>query len=276
MTLIDVSHQTRVLTSMKRYSTILSFFLITATCISVIALVRRHILTPIRGISRAAQIFATGDLKEHRITVNSNDEIGRLAESINEMARQLDHHYSSAVERSEELEKLNHSLESLATTDGLTGIYNHRYLFKKLTEEIIRSRRYNHNLTLIMSDVDHFKTYNDTNGHLNGDTLLKEIAGIFIECTRDIDIVARYGGEEFAIILPETAELDAYTCAERIRTRIETTPFPHTAGQPDGKLTMSFGIARLSDDMSDAAAFVARADSNLYRAKRLGRNRIEL
>jgi diguanylate cyclase (GGDEF)-like protein len=126
-----------------------------------------------------------------------------------------------------------------------------------------------------MADIDHFKQYNDTNGHLSGDTLLRKIAVIFLECSRDIDVVARYGGEEFIIIMPETDEKEARSCAERIRARITATVFPHASTQPEGQLTISFGVCGLSEQMKDVSDFVEKADQALYRAKNLGRNRVE-
>jgi diguanylate cyclase (GGDEF)-like protein len=275
VTLIDVSQQARMLTNLRRYSILLVLLLFASTFVTSILLARRYIISPIGEISRAARIFATGDLKEHRISINSKDEIGMLAESINEMAMQLDQHYSTAIDRSVELEQLNRSLEALATTDGLTGLYNHRYFYQKLVEEIARSRRYNHPLSLIMADLDHFKQYNDANGHLSGDTLLRKISVIFLECSRDIDVVARYGGEEFVIILPETELAEAHACAERIRTRIASTVFPHAASLPEGRVTVSFGVSCLSDQMKDVSDFVENTDQALYRAKDKGRNRVE-
>ena len=189
---------------------------------------------------------------------------------------QLDQHYTTTIERSVELEQLNRTLESLATTDGLTGLYNHRYFYQKLHAEMVRCRRYHHPLSLIIADIDHFKVYNDINGHLNGDTLLRKVAAIFQECSRDIDVVARYGGEEFIIIMPETMMAEAHQCAERIRARISATNFSHAAAQPGERLTVSFGVATLSEEMYDVSDFVSAADQKLYRAKELGRNRVEI
>lgn len=276
VTLINFSQQARILSNMRNIGVLLVALMFAITFSGIILLAKRFIIRPLEEISRAAQIFATGELKDHRIPIQSNDEIGILAESINEMAMQLDQHYSNAVERSVELEQLNLSLEALATTDGLTGLHNHRYFFQKLIDEIARCRRYEHPLTLIMVDLDFFKNYNDANGHLNGDELLRKIAVIFLECSRDIDVVARYGGEEFVIILPETDMAEAFSCAERIRARVAATVFPRASSQPSGRVTVSLGVALLTDDMKDVSDFVEQADQALYRAKNMGRNRVEI
>lgn len=275
VTLINFSKQSGMLTEMRNTWFVLVLIIFLVTFSMIIVLAKHFIIVPLKAISRAARIFSTGELKEHRISVSSRDEIGMLAESINEMAVQLDQHYTAAIERSVELEQLNRSLESLATTDGLTGLCNHRNFYLKLSEEIARCRRYGHPLTMIMADLDHFKIYNDCHGHLSGDDLLRKLALILLECSRDIDVVARYGGEEFAIILPETTMDDALSCAERIRARVEATPFPHGASQPNGRITVSLGVAQLEADMKDCTEFVEKADQALYRAKERGRNRVE-
>jgi len=159
-------------------------------------------------------------------------------------------------------------LEALATTDGLTGIRNHRAFHERLTLEISRAVRYNHGLALIMVDVDHFKSFNDAFGHPAGDSVLKIVAGILERHARTTDMAARYGGEEFAIILPETDTLSATVLAERIRAAIEQTEWEHRP------ITASMGVAFFSLDLTDPSNFVARADRALYRAKAQGRNQV--
>ena len=157
-------------------------------------------------------------------------------------------------------------LRQLAIRDGLTGLYNHRFFVTQLIEEIYRSQRYSHPLSILMIDIDEFKKYNDTHGHLEGDKLLVKMARIFTARTRAIDFVARYGGEEFAIILPETTKAGACPVAEKLRSDVERE-------MPEG-LTISIGVATYPDDAKDVEGLIDRADQCLYRAKREGKNRV--
>lgn len=159
-------------------------------------------------------------------------------------------------------------LEALATTDGLTGIRNHRAFQESLAQEISRANRYDAPLSLVMIDVDHFKSYNDTFGHPAGDLVLAAIGSLLKNYARVTDVAARYGGEEFALLLPQTDTTGATVIAERIRAAIES-------GNWDGRpITVSIGIAAFSRELPDPSDFVARADRALYRAKTLGRNRV--
>ncbi|MBI3398721.1 MAG: diguanylate cyclase [Deltaproteobacteria bacterium] len=162
----------------------------------------------------------------------------------------------------------------MAITDGLTGLYNHRFFIQKVEEEVKRALRYNHPLSLIMMDIDYFKRYNDTHGHQMGDALLRIMAGLLKTNLRNTDMAARYGGEEFAVLLTETDKQGAVVMAERIRKTVEEYIFPHEESQPGGDLTISLGVASLNVDAKDADGFVKRADDALYRAKETGRNRV--
>jgi len=161
------------------------------------------------------------------------------------------------------------STERLSITDGLTGLYNHRHFQEQLEVEVKRAQRYDLNLSLIMIDLDHFKEYNDTYGHLEGDTLLRKIAQILKSSLRETDFVARYGGEEFAVILPETNKEGASITAERVRKAISERTF----GEVGAKMTISLGAASYPDDACLRADLIKAADGALYRAKREGRNR---
>lgn len=162
-----------------------------------------------------------------------------------------------------------------AVTDSLTGLYNRRYMQDVLLEERRRAHRYGHPLSVIMLDVDGFKTYNDTYGHVQGDVLLRMSAALLRENVRDVDIVGRYGGEEFIIVLPETPSAEAYQAAERLRLSIARTVFPGFPDDPDLAVfkTISLGVATFPDVTDDPQALVTLADNALYRAKRGGRNR---
>lgn len=161
-----------------------------------------------------------------------------------------------------------------AITDGLTQLYNHRYFIEYLKKEIIRSERYQRNLSLLMIDVDYYKQYNDLNGHLAGDQALVKLAGIIRESIRNIDLPARYGGEEFMVILPETVKEQVPVVAERIRKITEKTDFPGCAQYPAGRLTISLGYASYPTDASSADELIHKSDLALYHAKKTGRNKV--
>ena len=161
-----------------------------------------------------------------------------------------------------------------AITDSMTGLYNHRFFVDQLSKEMQRSRRYQNPLSLLMLDIDHFKNYNDTNGHPAGDELLKRIGDIFKGSVRRTDYVVRYGGEEFAIILPETPLENAQLVAEKIRKTIEKEVFHNQEAQPGSNLTISIGVAEHSKEFNLVDEFVNSADVALYDAKETGRNKV--
>ncbi|MDO9067623.1 MAG: diguanylate cyclase, partial [Deltaproteobacteria bacterium] len=252
---------------------IAALFLVAAIALGLY--LERIVIRPVRNLGEQVRRLGDGHF-DCQIDIYSRDEIGALGSAFNEMRAQLKDLYSKMWERSDELVRLNEQLEQLATTDGLTGLYNHRHFYIRLTEEVKRSKRYQHPLTLIMGDIDHFKQYNDKMGHVAGDKLLKIIAGLIAENARENDLVARYGGEEIAVILPETGLDTAQLVAERMRAIIESSPeLVAIATQPGQAITMSFGVARLDEATDSPKGFVRLADAMLYRAKQNGRNRVE-
>jgi diguanylate cyclase (GGDEF)-like protein len=179
-------------------------------------------------------------------------------------------------ERTAALEEANARLAKLAITDGLTGLYNHRYLHERLSLEIERALRTGVPVTLLMIDVDFFKQYNDRHGHPAGDEVLRRLARLLAEERRVTDVVARYGGEEFAILLCDVDHLSAGRLAERIRDRVARSPFPHAADQPNGAITISVGVADCPHNARSAKALLEAADAALYKSKHAGRNRVSI
>ncbi|SFI15606.1 sensor domain-containing diguanylate cyclase [Planctomicrobium piriforme] len=167
-----------------------------------------------------------------------------------------------------QLESTNAKLRSLSITDALTHLYNRRFFQQKLEEEFDRVRRYGSPLSLLLLDVDHFKSFNDTFGHLAGDRVLCRVGELLMETVRANDIVARYGGEEFAALLPMTDLESACRLAERIRRAIEAGPW---YGKP---ITVSIGVASVTNDQTNALELIHLADEALYSSKQTGRNRV--
>jgi diguanylate cyclase (GGDEF)-like protein len=174
-----------------------------------------------------------------------------------------------------ELERLNASLKDMADRDWLTGLPNRRRLHGAVDGEIARATRNECEFSLVMLDVDRFKAYNDRYGHLAGDEVLRRVAKVLQVGIRGQDLCARYGGEEFAVLLPETNLVAARGRAEEIRCLIEEHPFEGAETQPGGKITASLGVACFPMDGPDGDTLLGRADAALYRAKELGRNRVE-
>ena len=201
------------------------------------------------------------------------DEKNRELESYNRELVALKELYK---ERARELRAVMEKLEEVSITDDLTQIFNHRYVISRLHYEFERAKRYGLSISLMMLDIDHFKVYNDNNGHLAGDDALRKVAKLIHGAIRETDIVGRYGGEEFAIILLHADMIQMADVAERVRRTIEQTPFSNEESQPMGKITVSIGGSCLSDGMMTVEDLIRSADEALYRAKRNGRNQIAM
>ena len=214
------------------------------------------ITRPVVRLSEAAARIAAGDLSVDLPPMSSGGEVGYLSRAFNTVVTRL-----REKEGQSELEKLS-------LTDALTGLYNRRHLMGTLASEVQRSRRLRRSFTVLLADVDKFKQYNDTHGHLAGDTALVKIAEVFRRMTRAVDCVARYGGEEFVVMLIECPIATAPIVAERIRERIAETEL----GQ--GKLTVSIGLAEYPDGGDSPEELIASADAAMYQAKNSGRNKV--
>jgi diguanylate cyclase (GGDEF)-like protein len=161
-----------------------------------------------------------------------------------------------------------------AERDGLTGVYNKRYFENRLAHEIHEAEERNQPVGLLMLDIDHFKNYNDRNGHLAGDTVLKELGLILGSSVRREDVIARSGGEEFVLVYPRAGKEATLRIAENLRRAVEAHDFRHGEGQPLGRVTISGGVACFPEDARSALDLQRVADRALYEAKAAGRNRI--
>lgn len=217
----------------------------------------RTIAFPLKKLISASREIESGNLNV-KVDVKSDDEIGELSHAFNSMVAAMRENRDRLVER--------------ANTDSLTDLYNHRYFQERLAAELSRAERYKHPLSLIMLDIDHFKSLNDTHGHPTGDMVLRALAGIMVSEARDIDIIARYGGEEFTIILPETTGEEALLMAERLRETIRSHSF---VGKEESRIpvTVSMGISEFPVHASEREGLIMAADLAMYQAKSTGRNK---
>jgi diguanylate cyclase (GGDEF)-like protein len=170
-------------------------------------------------------------------------------------------------------------LEQESITDPLTGMYNRRYLDRRIVEEFQRAMRFEQPFSVFLLDIDHFKNVNDLYGHQIGDMVLRKLGHLIMDSVREVDVVIRYGGEEILVILPNTREGNAFELAGRLRKQIEETvmvaPDPQS-GRPAIHITISIGVSeyQFSDGWDNARRVMERADKALYRAKDQGRNRV--
>ncbi|MBN1518376.1 GGDEF domain-containing protein [Candidatus Sumerlaeota bacterium] len=161
-----------------------------------------------------------------------------------------------------------------AERDAMTGLYNKAFLFNYLPDELQRSQTLHDKLSLLMIDIDHFKHYNDTNGHRAGDRVLIEVADLLMRSVRDLDVCIRYGGEEFILILPKSSSERAKNLAERLRKKIFEYNFEYGDRQPGGRVTASFGVATFPDQTKSVESLIEIADQALYQSKKTGRNKV--
>lgn len=247
----------------------------------VYAGLNRFIIKPVQTLKAATEEVAEGKLS---ITVKSKqkDEIGDLYTSFNQMLAALREREAENLKLQQLLSQRYEKVKTQAVTDSLTGLYNHRYFHYRLEEEIARSKRSKKPLVLAFCDLDNFKRFNDTYGHLAGDEALRSLAAIIRKCLRVSDIAARYGGEEFALILPETDYKGARTLAERLRQDVAAFPFKtplHSAAKKEAPakvhMTISIGLAAFPPARSKTE-LLEQADKAMYQAKKLNRNRVEI
>lgn len=221
----------------------------------------------IDGLSLGANDYIVKPFRFKEVIARINTQL-RIAS----MQKNLEEKHNDLLEK-------NKVLKRLAVTDQLTGLLNKRYLMKRLRSEIFRSIRYGDPVSVIMLDIDHFKKFNDTYGHVAGDDGLRHVADIVKDVARTIDVVTRYGGEEFVIICPSTDLEGVVNLAERIRSTVEKTPC--IVNDFSVAITLSIGVKCMTFDSetdSEAATsqIIESADMALYEAKKNGRNRVEI
>jgi len=206
-------------------------------------------------------VFCSGIIRDITERKHYEQQLQDQMEQINNYSAELEFH-------KQRLEAINKKLEALAKLDGMTGLKNHRAFQERLTSEFQRAVRYSTPLSLLLLDVDHFKSYNDTFGHPAGDEVLKTVAAKLLEGARGVDFVARYGGEEFVVILPHTDREGALALADRFRISIEKSDWTSRA------VTASFGVVTLVEGMQEPIELINEADKALYVSKARGRNRV--
>jgi len=199
-----------------------------------------------------------------------HDELSSRNQDLVDLNQKLQKSLDENKKLQTELEEKNKQLLQLSRHDGLTNLYNRRTFYEFLDSEHSRAKRYSLPLSAIMFDLDHFKDINDTFGHLAGDFILRKVARILKNNSRQNDIIARYGGEEFIMLLPNTNHKQSEIVAERIRKEMETSTFQFDKDKIN--LTISCGVAQFCEEDKDKDDFINAVDEELYKSKRKGRN----
>ncbi|MBU0728902.1 MAG: diguanylate cyclase [Proteobacteria bacterium] len=228
------------------------------------------------------------EIKSEAFTVGANDYLVKLPDKVELIARiryhsqsyinqiQKDEAFEALRKSQQQLAEANKTLQKLSSLDGLTGIANRRHFDEVLSQEWMRSMRYERQLSLILLDIDFFKLYNDNYGHQKGDECLKQVAASLEKSiTRETDMIARYGGEEFVAVLPETGEKGAWKIAETMRENIQNMKILHEKSKVNDFVSVSLGVCTtIPIQDSKPEALIEAADQALYAAKEEGRNRV--
>ncbi len=223
---------------------------------------------PIRVLNRTFGVlcFSSVTAREEEFTPSDREFLLLMTQWLGSELERLQA-VAELETKQDALLQANAQLEALATIDGLTGAKNRRAFDQQLEMEYRRSLRYDAPLSIMLLDVDKFKLFNDSFGHLAGDEVLKAVAQVLMQNVRVIDFVARYGGEEFVVLLPNTDAKGAMILADRLREKIANAPWE----QRD--VTASFGVATLTEQIKEASELTGQADRALYASKENGRNR---
>ena len=255
-----------------------------------LALVRAYRANPVTADIPIIVLSTKDDgmIKSSSFAAGANDYLVKLPDSIELIARlkyhsrsyqmqlQRDEAHRALRESQQQLMEINLVLQRLMNSDGLTGLSNRRHFDEYLEMEWRRAMREQSQLSLLMIDVDYFKAYNDSFGHLKGDEVLHQVAtAIRGGCSRPSDLPARYGGEEFAMVLPSTSSGGARLVAEKIRRSVEAMGIPHTSPTENSVLTVSIGLATMMPQQNEEhRMLIQSADRALYQAKNAGRNQV--
>ncbi|MDX1458202.1 MAG: diguanylate cyclase [Marinobacter sp.] len=223
-------------------------------------IINRSLIQSMNQLSEGAMRFADGD-RHHHIEVRIPHELVGVADTFNAMR-------DTIISQQREL-------EAAALTDPLTGVHNRRYFDQALFQELRRAERFTSQFCLILLDIDHFKKFNDTYGHQQGDEVLKQVASLLQDAVRQVDVVCRYGGEEFVVIMPNCGLDQCRDAAERLRRVLADLPIP-LADDTMIAVTGSFGGAVYPEHAITGEGLLRRADNAMYEAKRHGRNRVAL
>jgi diguanylate cyclase (GGDEF)-like protein len=229
------------------------------------------IVRPLDRLIGGAAKVATGDL-DVDLPMPSRGELRYMTEVFNHMVEQLRLDRKELDEINQTLLERNRELQELSVTDSLTGLFNRKHMWETLAREVETFKRYGRPLAVLMIDIDHFKRYNDSHGHLAGDEVLRRMAVIFRGSLRASDYVARYGGEEFLVVLPDADGTTAEQVAERIRALAAAEEF--VSDGDTARVMVSVGVASASAQESEPEFLVRNADAALYRAKETGRDRV--
>lgn len=216
-----------------------------------------------------AILLRTALIKHLRISQSGNSESGSLYDEMNWLNNELLALQRELAKKNNELEKLNQTVQVLSVTDPLTKINNRRGFFEKAERQISQAKRYRHPLSLVMADIDKFKSVNDNYGHIVGDQVLAELASRISKMLRAVDIFARYGGDEFVILLPETTASNTFFIAERIRVAVLE---PFLLGGRSLFVPLSMGVVELNEKTNDLEGLLKWADRAMFKAKSRGGN----
>ena len=286
------------------FTVIMVILLSVATAFVLISRLQRIITTPLSEMANVMRTISREKNYSMRVDIQSQDEVGILGEGFNDMLSQIqnrdteleihrEHLKDLVAQRTEELARTNINLQKelterkrveeelreseqryleLSIIDDLTQLYNSRHFHAQLEKEIERSNRYEQPLTLLMLDLDHFKVFNDTYGHVEGDNVLSRFGHVVKRCLRETDSAYRYGGEEFMILLPMTASEEGIISAKRIQAELRKENFSPVSDK-NIYMTVSIGLAqhKMKEELK---AFVQRVDQLMYQAKQNGRDRI--
>ncbi|PTR03556.1 diguanylate cyclase (GGDEF)-like protein [Nitrosomonas nitrosa] len=252
----------------------LGFVSVLIIIVAAVALyIGRSIVIPLESLIGATRHIVDGDLNV-RVDVKQSDEVGQLANMFNLMTDKLQQNHEEIMAANAAMRQQNQMLEALSVTDSMTGLLNRSKLDAVLTDELARFGRNKRPFSVLMIDVDHFKTLNDNLGHIVGDEILIAVAKVLANSIRSVDFAARYGGDEFVVILTETTADAAIKTAERIRMQVAEVG--NKLKEHKIAITLSIGISHSLLEDKSPTLLLARVDNALYEAKKAGRNRIHV